>query len=90
MKKKQYSSKEKVKYHENRVRENDAGDNKRFYSMNWLQGFNDPAFKHNLSAAESEIRARKRNHAPFNEYDIGLRAYRNGLAERCKVGGKKK
>lgn len=89
MKKKQYSSKEKVKYHENRVRAN-VSVNKRIYSKNWLEGFNDPAFKHNLSAAESEIRARKRNHAPFNEYDIGLRAYRNGLAERCKVGGKKK
>lgn len=79
-----YSTTQKIEYHANRLKNSRISDDKKVYSRNWLEGYNDPHYKFNLGGAKSELSARRKNKVPFSNYDIGLLGYENGLRERNK------
>ena len=87
MARKKYSTKQKLNYHSNRLKRSNVSENKKTYSRHWLEGYNDPHYKFNLSGAKSELKGRRKNKVPFSTYDIMLLGYKNGLVERNKEIG---
>lgn len=81
--KKSYSFDEKVKYHQKRLEDPKVSDNKKCYSRNWLDGFQDRFARNNYSAVCTEIKY-KEGRVP-KEYLIPLYGYKNGIKANLEI-----
>lgn len=92
MAKKKYSAMEKAAYHKKRL-QSSINENKKAYSRNWLDGFNDKHGANNLVAIKSELADRleyiKRNKSKMSKEDLAAIKRNNNIVFRGYINGAK-
>ncbi|MDE7215817.1 MAG: hypothetical protein K2O08_03320 [Clostridia bacterium] len=81
-KRKKFAVSRRYAYHNKRLNDRNISENKRIYSKQWIDGYNDPYVKTNYDAVCDEIQRSKGKIS--RNYSIVLNGYKNGLKARLK------
>ena len=74
-----FSITQRLDFHKKRAQSSNISVNKKSYSLNWLDGFNDTHAENNYRAVCAEIAAKKQRGGLTRNERIVLNGYKNGL-----------
>lgn len=83
-KRKSYTTEEKLRFHKSRIKQPGISKEKKAYSWNWVDGYNDPNYRVNLVPGFTELAEFKRKKIRDPIYENILKGWTSGMYERNK------